>query len=227
MTQKSTNPFRRRRMKQLAGLAALCAGGTLGLIQRVLARGTKPVPPGVYALKGEVLIDGKPASPGQAVRPGATVRTGRGAEVTYIIDQNAFLQRENSVVQFGTDAAKDFFRVLSGKLLSVFGKGSKTLHTPTATIGIRGTGCYIEAQESAVYFCLCYGEAEIRPTADPSRIERIVTRHHDHPVMIHHDNERPMMADAKVINHTDAELTLLENLTGRWPPFYGTGGSDY
>jgi hypothetical protein len=24
---------------------------------------------------------------------------------------------------------------------------------------------------------------------------------------------------APVINHTDAELTMLENLVGRWPPF--------
>lgn len=36
--------------------------------------------------------------------------------------------------------------------------------------------------------------------------------------------ESPIM-DARVINHTDAELTRLENLCGRWPPFYGS--SDY
>ena len=37
-----------------------------------------------------------------------------------------------------------------------------------------------------------------------------------------------MMAPAAVINHTDAELILLENSVGRWPPFYdGQGGSRY
>ena len=218
---------RRQRIQQLLAVASLGAGGVLGLIQKALAQGGKPLAQGIHALKGEVLINGKPASIGQPIPPGATVSTRQGAEVTYVIGQEAFLQRENSLVSFGADATKDFFRVISGKLLSVFGKGEKTLRTPTATIGIRGTGCYIEATEKTVYFCLCYGEAEVTPVADPSHVERIVTKHHDHPILIHNDDSMPMMADAKVINHTDAELTLLENLTGRWPPFYGSKSSYY
>jgi len=30
-----------------------------------------------------------------------------------------------------------------------------------------------------------------------------------------------------VINHTDTELELLENLVGRWPPFYGKVATGY
>jgi hypothetical protein len=33
------------------------------------------------------------------------------------------------------------------------------------------------------------------------------------------------MAPAAMVNHTDAELILLENLVGRWPPFYGKSGA--
>jgi hypothetical protein len=40
--------------------------------------------------------------------------------------------------------------------------------------------------------------------------------------MIYHDKNMPTMASARVVNHSDAELILLENLTGRWPPFYGS-----
>ena len=214
-------PARRQRLKQLIALGAVGAGGVTGMIQRALAQGIHPVPPGIHSLKGEVLVNGRPASIGQQIPPGATVSTRPGAEVIYVIGQEAFLQRENSAVRFGTDAARDFFRVLSGKLLTVFGKGNKTLITPAATIGIRGTGCYIEAEATSVYFCLCYGEAEIRPAADPARVERIQTHYHDNPIRIHHQANRPMMENAKVINHTDDELILLENLTGRWPPFYG------
>lgn len=213
---------RRRHIAQLIALGGIAAGGMLGMIRRTLAQGQHPVPPGIHSLKGEVLIDGRRAAVGQLVPPGATVVTRPGAEAIYVIGQDAYLQRENSVVSFGTDAAKEFFRVASGKLLSVFGKGAKTLRTPTATIGIRGTGCYIEAAPKTVYFCLCYGEADLIPLADPSRAERIVTQHHDHPVLIHDDEGMPMMANAEVINHTDAELTMLENLTGRWPPFHGS-----
>ena len=109
----------------------------------------------------------------------------------------------------------------------MFGKGEKTLHTPTATIGIRGTGCYIEAQEQSIYFCLCYGNAEIIPTADPANATLITAQHHDRPLSIRHDSSLPMMAEATMINHTDAELTLLENLTGRWPPFHDSGKKYY
>lgn len=220
-------PVRRKALKRMMALGILGIGGVSGLIQRALADGIRPVAPGIHSLKGEVLINGRPASVGQAVPPGATVTTRPGAEAVYVIGQEAFLQRENSVVRFGADATKEFFRVVSGKLLTVFGKGRKTLVTPTATIGIRGTGCYIEAEAKSVYFCLCYGEAEVRPTADPEKVERIVTHYHDHPIRIHHDDRMPTMEGAKVINHTDVELTLLENLTGRWPPFYGRVNSYY
>ena len=102
---------------------------------------------------------------------------------------------------------------------SVFGKGDKKLETATATIGIRGTGCYIESEEARVYFCLCYGVAEVVPTADPSRMERIETKHHDHPIYIHKGSAMPALVDASVMNHNDAELELLESLVGRRPPF--------
>jgi hypothetical protein len=35
-----------------------------------------------------------------------------------------------------------------------------------------------------------------------------------------------MMVDASVINHSDAELEMLESLVGRWPPF-SQGGYRY
>ena len=233
MTEKTLStmqPSRRLRIRQLLSLWVIGVGGFFGAGQNVLARGNRPAPPGIHSIKREVWINGRPAQSGQLVAPGSTVTTGHGAEAIYVIGDNAFLQRENTEVRFGSDSAditKDFLRVVTGKLLSVFGKGEKTLRTPTATIGIRGTGCYIEAAEKTVYFCLCYGEAEIRPTVAPSHVERIVTRHHDHPMLIHHDQNMPMMANAKVINHTDLELTLLENLNGRWSPYSGSGYSSY
>jgi hypothetical protein len=99
-----------------------------------------------------------------------------------------------------------------------------SLVTSTATIGIRGTGCYIEAEEARTYFCLCYGEAEVTPKGDPKQKETIQTEA-PRPPDLHPCLGRPMMAPATVINHTDAELTMLENSVGRWPPF--SGGNRY
>jgi hypothetical protein len=212
---------RRKVLKQLAAGGALGAAGLSGLIQQALASGVKPVPPGFQRIDGEVRINGAPARVGQLVKAGDQVRTARGAQAIYVMGSDAFLQRENSVVEFGNDAIKGFFRVVTGRLLSVFGQGQKTLVTPTATIGIRGTACYIEGEAEKTYFCLCYGTADVIPDRDPTHRESITTQYHDHPVYLHHDSAMPMMVNAKVINHTDQELILLENLCGRWPPFYG------
>jgi hypothetical protein len=121
--------------------------------------------------------------------------TGEGGEAVYIIGPDAFLQREKSKVIFEESGGAQIMRVVTGKILSVFGKGKErqrnlSLVTSTATIGIRGTGCYIEAEEARTYFCLCYGEAEVTPKGDPKQKETIQTKHHDHPIYIHASGDR-------------------------------------
>lgn len=213
---------RRELLKGFAATGVLGGAGLCGLIREALANGDKPVTPGLHKITGTVTVNGKPAKPGMALGTGDTIVTGAGGEAIYVIGQDAYLQREKSTVSFSTGvagAAAGVMRVITGKILSVFGKGDKKLETATATIGIRGTGCYIEAEEKRVYFCLCYGMADVTPTADPSRSERIATTHHDHPIYIYKDSAMPTMVDASVINHKDSELELLESLVGRWPPF--------
>lgn len=212
---------RRNLLKWFAAAGLLEGAGLSGLISHALANGNNPIAAGLYSFRGNVSINGQTARIGMLVKAGDTVVTGPASEAVYVIGQDAFLQRDNSSVIFG-DAASGFFRIVTGKLLSVFGKGPKRLVVSTATIGIRGTGCYIESTPEQTYFCLCYGEAEVIPNAAPDRSEVIVTTHHDHPITIGtNTGAANMMAPAQVINHTDAELTLLENLVGRRPAFYG------
>ena len=209
---------KRQTLKKLIATSLIASSSLSGLIREALANGTQPIHPGVNKVTGSVLINGKAAYIGMTVGSGDTIVTKAGSEIIYVIGQDAFLQRENSTVSFSGTTA-DVMRVLTGKILSVFGKGHKKLETATATIGIRGTGCYIESEAERVYFCLCYGSAELSPLADPSHVERIETKHHDHPVYINSNSSQPMMVDASVINHSDAELELLESLVGRRPPF--------
>jgi hypothetical protein len=221
------NRSRRRLLKQLTALGLLAGAGIPGLIRDALAAGNYPSVQGLHKIKGDVRINGIPAREGQPVLPGDKVTTGANGEAIYVIDRNAFLQRSNSVVQFGKDASKEFFRVVSGRILSVFEHGEKRLVVPTAVLGIRGTACYIEAAPKKVYFCLCYGTALVEPTAEPGRVERIVTEHHDHPIYIYDDTGMPSMANTEVANHTDQELIMLEWLNRRRPPFYGLGLTEY
>ncbi len=213
---------RRETIKRLAAAGLFGSTGISGLIREALANGTRPILPGMHKITGNVSVNGKPASTGMAVGAGDTIVTAAASEAIYVIGQDAYLQRASSTVSFSasvTNAAADVMRVITGKILSVFGKGNKTLQTATATIGIRGTGCYIESEPKKVYFCLCYGTAELIPAADPNRVEFIETKHHDHPINIYHDSSMPTMVDASVVNHADAELEMLEALVGRIPPF--------
>jgi hypothetical protein len=229
------SPQRRHLLGAIAAAGLLTGAERLGLIRAALANGANPVPPGLHRLKGAVTVNGQPAREGLLLKPGDTVVTGAAAEALYVIGQDAFLQRESTTVRFGADLA-DFMRVVSGKILSVFGRGQRNISVASATIGIRGTACYIEegvpqkvaGAKAPTYFCLCYGEAKVIPTAAPQLWETVITTHHDHPLYLYEDSKMPsMMVTAPVINHTDAELVMLENLVGRWPPFYGKTGESY
>jgi hypothetical protein len=223
---------RRRLLKALAAAGLLGPAGISGLIREALAKGNAPIAPGLHRIRGEVTVNFKLAKEGQLILPGDTVVTGANSEAIYVIGQDAFMQRELSTVSFGSDAAVNFMRVITGKILSVFGKGARSLQVSTATIGIRGTGCYIESEgtgtKARTYFCLCYGSVELTPKAAPNEIETYSTTHHDKPMYIHNDMKMAkMMVPAGIINHSDVELDLLEGLVGRSTPFSGQGGGKY
>jgi hypothetical protein len=208
------------RRKLLKGMTALALAEYLGLLKSALAAGKALPPPGMHRITGKVEVNGRAAVQGMAISAGDTITTGADGEAIYIIGNDAYQQRDRSVVTLTGNALTKGLRVLNGKLLSVFGKGNKQIETATATIGIRGTGCYIEAAPDKVYFCLCYGVADVTSLKDPTQSETIETHHHDHPVYLHGDGSQ-MMVPADMMNHSDSELILLESLVGRLPPFYG------
>lgn len=217
-----SNERHRRRFLQQLGVAGTLILPTL--IQKVLAAGNRPVAPGIHKLTGIVTVNGQPASKGLAIKPGDTIQTGANSEVIYVIGQDAYLQRDNSLVTIIGDTVTNALRITSGKLLSVFGKGqAKQITTSTATIGIRGTGCYIESGIGKTYLCLCYGEAELVPAGRPEKILRLKTKHHESPVWIDSNNRDQPITPAPMLNHSDAELELLENLVGRMTPFSEAG----
>lgn len=205
---------RRRFLSQTAGLSSLAA------LTDALAMGQMPLLHGIRRVKGDVRLNGAPARVDQAVLQGDTIATGAGSEVIYVMGNNAYLMRDNSTVQFMQDGAVGVLRLITGKVLAVFGPGAKRIETPAATIGIRGTACYMEALETQpLYFCLCYGTADIQPLADAAQARTLTTTYHDAPLYIGNDTGKPLLEKAPVKNHRDLELILLEEAVGRQPPF--------
>src|SRR5689334_7766822 len=117
---------------------------------------------GVRASRGDVRINGRPAAVDALVRPGDTIEIGKDAVAAFVVGQDAFMMRNDSRAELpGSGAVVSAVQLLTGALLAVFGGGEHRLTTATASIGIRGTGAYMEAEPERTYFCLCYGTAEV------------------------------------------------------------------
>lgn len=202
------------------------AGAALLLVRGALAAGA--LEKGVYRVKGVARINEVQAKPGMEVKAGDVVETGAESQIIFVVNRDAFLLRANARLEVG-GAAADVFRVVTGALLSVFQpRVPKTLRVHNATIGIRGTGIYVESAAARTYVCTCYGEAQIVPTGDPRAAETVRTQHHEQPRYVLPKGAPQMMMKAPVVNHSDAELELLESLVGRRPPFDPTAlGSHY
>jgi hypothetical protein len=211
----------------------LAAGFFTGMsleTQRVFAQilGNPPskLPPGrsIYRVSGTVQVDGKPATVDTVVKAGSTIKTGAGSEVIYAVGQSAYIARANTeiVIASGSDSSiVTGLRLLAGKLLSVFPTGRPVqLQTKVASIGIRGTGVYMESDPEQTYFCTCYGVADIAATNDRESATTVAATHHDRPLYIlGNEPKGKNIRNAPFINHTDQELMLIETLVGREPPF--------
>ena len=221
---QSGDTFAHRRREWLK--RALAGGAALPLLLRDALAADKQSG-GMVQINGEVLINGRAARLGAPVLPGDHVVTAPGATATFVVGGDAFLLRENSelLTSGRSNVLIASLRLVTGKLLSVFGRGQRRIATPTATIGIRGTGIYLEVEPERTYACTCYGVADLEASNMPSARETVRTRHHDAPRYIHAHGEMPikMIEVAPVINHTDVELIMLEALVGRTPPFVGSG----
>lgn len=218
--------MRRDRRRWLGRVGAAACAAQFAVLRQALAAGS--VEKGVHRLRGDVRVNGAPAREGMDVKAGDVVTTGAASEAVFVTGKDAFLVRANSRIEAqGTAGALVLtgLRIVTGAVLSVFSPGERrALYTPTATVGIRGTAVYIEAEEARTYVCTCYGEAEIVSALDPSAREVVSTRHHEQPRYVMGMGAPQMLMGAPVINHTDAELELLESLAGRRPPFLDRPG---
>lgn len=207
------------------------AGGAAGLalLRDALAAGK--IEKGVYRVTGEARVNGAPARVGMDVKAGDLITTGKASELVFVIGRDAMMVRAGARIEVegrrGT-LLESGLRIVTGAVLSVFEPGKpKRITTATATIGIRGTGIYVEALPEETYVCTCYGVADIAAVDDPSAHETVRTEHHDQPRFVMARGAPQMILKAPVVNHTDAELILLEDLVGRRPAFYGKSYGGY
>jgi hypothetical protein len=202
----------------MAGVGAL---GITSIISEALAKGD--VPPGIAKLDGSATVNGRDAKVGTPVNLGDRVATARGSQAVVVVGSDAFLLRGNTVIEVqGSQGILSSMLVATGQVLSVFSKKPVAIKAATASIGIRGTGAYIEIHPGEVYFCLCYGEALVEGPGMANARE-VRTTHHETPLLLRDDGGIMKVEPGPFQNHSDAELVMLESLVGREPPFMKDG----
>ena len=146
--------------------------GAAGLVLLRDARAAGKIEKGVYRVRGEARVNGRQAKRGMEVKAGDVVTTGTDGELVFVIARDAMLVRADSRVEIAGRAGallETGLRIATGAVLSVFEPGGrKRIRTPTATIGIRGTGIYVELRSDRTYVCTCYGVADLESVDDPA-----------------------------------------------------------
>ena len=222
---EAEDPRRRWLIQALA--AGVFSGSGIEALAQVLGSAPSRLPTGksVYRVNGQVLINGQAATPDSKVGGGSTIQTGRNGEIVYAVGESAFILRSDSQVVVESPPTDSLvvsgIKLLTGKLLSVFpSRRPVQLTTRIASIGIRGTGVYMEADPDQTYFCTCYGVADVSAVNDPQSKETVAAKHHDRPLYIlPNEQSGRNIRPAPFVNHTDQELMLIETLVGRQPPF--------
>jgi hypothetical protein len=213
-------------------LSRLLASGALALIPWQLANAgwfssgpkKQSTDKSIHSLDGEALVNGRLADLQTRIRAGDRIETRADSEIIFVVGGDSFILRSNSHMEIaGGNFLIQGLRLLSGSLLSVFARRkadeSLTMSGPTATLGIRGTGVYMEAEPDLTYLCTCYGQVALASSTDPDDSEEITATNHDLPRYI---TSKPVkgtrIRPAPVINHSDSELKLLEAIVGRKVP---------
>ena len=228
-TEEAEDPRRRLLISGLsAGLISLMLKSGTAHADAVYSEQPSRLPPGqsIYRIRGDVSVNGKTAGLDTHIGPGANVKTGKDSEVIFVAGGHAILLREDTDLTIkGEESGVASFlisalRLLNGKLLAVSRKQNYALRTPTATIGIRGTGLYVEVEPDLTYLCTCYGKTNVFARNDPHSQDTVVATHHNRPLYIAaKGHSGKLIRKAGFRNHTDEELLLIETIVGRTTPF--------
>jgi hypothetical protein len=175
----------------------------------------------VRELSGTVLVNGRDATPATLIRAGDTVYTTRGASLWFTLGGDAYFLRAQTELRLEParvgESALNALRLLTGALGATFARGvRRSVITPTATIGIRGTGVYIEAGRDETYACTCFGSTELM-SSDERMMERVPVTTVNH--LARRIPRQGNHVEAPFERHTNEEMARLERYAGRPDPF--------
>jgi len=173
----------------------------------------------IREMSGAVHINKLRANVADDIEPGDIVSTADNGHIAFSVGGDAFLVREFSSIRVGNtgSALLNTLELFAGKLLGVFETGRRrNIYTGTATMGIRGTACYLDVRPKSTYFCTCYGETEVISGGEKKEFE---ATHHNPQQLDFVGGKLTSMQATGMRDHGDDELRQLEAYVGRVPRF--------
>ena len=175
----------------------------------------------IRELQGDVFINKRLANQSSSIQAGDRLSVAYGGKLIFSMGEDSYLLQEGTSLEIASkdNSVVSGLRLLTGGLLSVFGKRDTTtrIYTHTATIGIRGTGVYLNSQPDNLYFCTCYGKTDLH--LGHNHDEHMESTHHNAFNITGKSEKSMTMTATEVIGHTDDDLRLLEGYSNRKPPF--------
>ena len=116
----------------------------------------------------------------------------------------------------------DALRLVTGAMGATFRPGmQRSVFAQTATIGIRGTGVYVDTTPEETYACTCFGSTQMYSADGGAMMEAVRVSAENHLARrIHRDPRMGMrIVQAPFERHTSEEIARLERLAGRPNPF--------
>ena len=180
----------------------------------------------IHELSGDVRLNGFPMARNAAIFPDQTITTGADGRIWFTVGGDAFFLRPGSELRLRADGPSNLLinalRLVTGAMGATFGRNRpRNLYTPTVTIGIRGTGIYVQANPLETYACNCFGAVEMYSPQTGAMMERVQVMAENHQARrIHRDAQSGMrIARAPFERHTSEEIIRLEAVAGRPNPF--------
>jgi len=175
----------------------------------------------VHELSGEVLLNGARMARNSAIRAGQTIATGRDGRIWFTVAGDAYFLRPGSELRLRPggvrDTVIDALRLVTGALGATFGRGpARAVYAQTVTIGIRGTGIYVETMPQETYACTCFGSTELMSVSTGSMMEAVAVTAENH---IARRISADRVVPAPFERHTSEEISRLERMAGRPNPF--------
>jgi len=190
--------------------------GLLGLMPTLSYANT------IKEMQGRVWVNNDQATLATVIKPGDIIITGPNSSLIFVIEEDVYKLGPRSTLRLQTNAGSGIvqaMRFISGAFTAVFGSGEKDIHVPSATIGIRGTGFYLQKETNSTYFCTCYGETEIATNTLSHRQQVSATHHQAYSIANSTQNKTSeVILPQTMRGHSDQDLIDLEALVGRRPP---------